>query len=127
MTMTSTTWRRILARAWSPRSPRRRWKAKSRRTKSTSWPGTRACPREGGGQPGCRPKKGRAGRRRRLKGACGRGTLEKEKPPILGLIQRDGQVVLRMLPHVKQKTIKPIIAAVVVKGTMVYTDEYSIY
>ena len=56
-----------------------------------------------------------------------RGTLEKEKPPILGLIQRDGQVVLRMLPNVKQKTIKPIITTVVVKGTMIYTDEYSIY
>ena len=55
------------------------------------------------------------------------GTLEKEKPPILGLIQRDGQVVLRMLPNVKQKTIKPIITTVVVKGTMIYTDEYSIY
>jgi transposase len=58
---------------------------------------------------------------------CGRGTLEKEKPPILGLIQRDGQVVLRMLPNVKQKTIKPIIEAMVVKGTMIDTDEYSIY
>jgi transposase-like protein len=56
-----------------------------------------------------------------------RGTLEKEKPPILGLIQRDGQVVLRMLPNVKQKTIKSIIEAMVVKGTMIYTDEYSIY
>jgi len=43
------------------------------------------------------------------------------------LIQRDGQVVLRMLPSVKQKTIKPIITTVVVKGTMIYTDEYSIY
>ena len=32
-----------------------------------------------------------------------------------------------MLPNVKQKTIKPIIAAVVVNGTMIYTDEYSIY
>jgi transposase len=32
-----------------------------------------------------------------------------------------------MLPNVKQKTIKPIIGAVVVKGTMIYTDEYSIY
>ena len=53
--------------------------------------------------------------------------MEKEKPPILGLIQRDGQVVLRMLPNVKQKTIKPIITTVVVKGTMIYTDEYSIY
>ena len=43
------------------------------------------------------------------------------------MIQRDGQVVLRMLPNVKQKTIKPIITAVVVKGTIIYTDEYSIY
>ena len=43
------------------------------------------------------------------------------------MIQRDGQVVLRMLPNVKQKTIKPIIEATVVKGTMIYTDEYSIY
>jgi transposase len=43
------------------------------------------------------------------------------------LIQRDGQVVLRMLPNVKQRTIKPIITAVVVKGTIIYTDEYNIY
>jgi hypothetical protein len=32
-----------------------------------------------------------------------------------------------MLPNVKQKTIKPIITTVVVKGTMIYTDEYNIY
>ena len=32
-----------------------------------------------------------------------------------------------MLPNVKQKTIKPIITTIVVKGTMIYTDEYSIY
>src|SRR5689334_6294062 len=125
--MTFTTWRRIFAKALSPRSLRRGWKARSRPTKSTSSPGIRACPREGGGQPGGRPKKGRAGRCRRLKGACGRGTLEKEKPPILDLIQRDGQVVLRMLPNVKQKTIKPVITTVVAKDTMIYTDEYSIY
>ena len=43
------------------------------------------------------------------------------------MIQRNGQVVLRMLPDVKQKTIKPIIDAVVAKGTMIYTDEYDIY
>src|SRR5690348_4441418 len=125
--MTSRTWRRICAKVLSPRSLRRRWTARSRPMTCMWWPGTRACPREGGGKSGCRPKKGRAGRRRQLKGACGRGTLEKEKPPILGLIQRDGQVVLRMLPNVKQKTIKPIITEVVVEGTMIYTDEYSIY
>jgi transposase len=62
-----------------------------------------------------------------LKGARGRGTLDKEKPPILGLIQRGGQVVLRMLPNVQQETIKPNITARVAKGAMIHTDEYDIY
>ena len=31
-------------------------------------------------------KKARKGRRRRLRGARGRGTLEKEKPPIFGML-----------------------------------------
>lgn len=35
-------------------------------------------------------KKGRLGRWRRLKGAPGRGTLAKERPPILGMIERGG-------------------------------------
>jgi len=43
---------------------------------------------------------GRLGRCRKLAGAPGRGTLEKDKPPILDLIQRGGQVVLRMLANV---------------------------
>ncbi len=62
-----------------------------------------------------------------MAGAPGRGTLEKDKPPILGLIQRGGQVVLRMLANVQQATIKPIIEAAVAKDTLVHTDEYSIY
>ena len=40
-------------------------------------------------------------RRRRLKGARGRGTLENEKPPIFGMIQRGGAVVVRMLENVQ--------------------------
>jgi transposase len=72
-------------------------------------------------------KKGREGRRRRLKGERGRGTLEKEKPPILGMIQRGGEVVLRMLPNVQQVTIRPIIERTVGGGSLVYTDEYDIY
>ena len=62
-----------------------------------------------------------------MKGARGRGTLEKEKPPIFGMIQRGGQVVMRMLANVQQKTIRPIIDSVIAPGTMVYTDEYDIY
>jgi hypothetical protein len=45
-------------------------------------------------------KKGRRGRRRRLKGKRGRGTLATEKPPIFGMIQRGGEVVIRMLENV---------------------------
>ena len=36
-------------------------------------------------------------------------------------------MVIRMLANVKQVTIKPIIKSTVAIGTMVYTDEYSIY
>ena len=46
----------------------------------------------------------------------GRGTLARDKPPILGLIQRGGQVVLRMLANVRQATVRPLIEAAVVKG-----------
>ena len=62
-----------------------------------------------------------------MRGARGRGTLEKEKPPIFGMIQRGGQVVIRMLENVKQTTIKPLITATIVPDTLVYTDEYAIY
>ena len=43
------------------------------------------------------------------------------------MIQRGGEVVIEMLANVQQVTIKPIIQATVAPGTMVYTDEYSIY
>lgn len=62
-----------------------------------------------------------------MKGARGRGTLEKEKPPILGIIQRGGEVVVKMLANVKQATIKPIIMARVAAGALIHTDEYDIY
>ena len=60
-------------------------------------------------------------------GAPGRGALAKHKPPILGLIQRGGQVVLRMLANVRQKTIQPVIGATVAQGARVHTDEYKVY
>ncbi len=34
---------------------------------------------------------------------------------------------MRVLSDVQQKTIKPIIAQVVAKGSLIYTDEYDIY
>src|SRR3954470_10515115 len=72
-------------------------------------------------------RKGRPGRRRRLRGAPGRGTLEKDKPPILGLLQRGGEVAARMLANVQQATIRPVIEAAVAQGALVHTDEYGVY
>jgi len=79
------------------------------------------------GHPDLVKQQGRAGRRRRLKGARGRGTLATEKPPVFGLLQRGGEVVIQMLENVQQKTIQPIISHVVAKGSTFYTDEYNIY
>jgi hypothetical protein len=45
--------------------------------------------------------------------------LEKEKPPILGLLQRGGDVVVRMLANVQQATIRPVIEATVAKDTLI--------
>ena len=79
------------------------------------------------GQPKVVKSKGRKGRQRRLKGKAGRGTLEKERPPVFGMMQRGGQVVINLMANVKQKTIEPFMKDTIVPGTLVYTDEYSIY
>jgi transposase len=84
-----------------------------------SWPGTKA------NRP--RSQKGAAGAQAQTEGHPRRGTLEKDKPPILGLIERGGQVVLQMLPNVQQATIKPIITDAVTPGTLIHTDDYDIY
>ena len=55
------------------------------------------------------------------------GTLADELPPILGLLQRDGEVVIRMLPNVQRMTIKPVLTQVIQPGSLLYTDEYDIY
>jgi transposase-like protein len=69
----------------------------------------------------------REGRRNRLRGAKGRGTLEKEKTPVLGLIQRGGEVVIKVLYNLKQDTINPVIQGTIAGGTLIYTNEYDIY
>jgi transposase len=70
---------------------------------------------------------GRPPRCRRLKGAPGRGTLAKDKPPIFGMIERGGEVRMAMLADVKQRTIRPLIEETIVPGTLINTDEYVIY
>ena len=60
-------------------------------------------------------------------GKAGRGTLAKESPPVCGMRQRGGQGVSKLLAHVPQKPIEPLIKATLMPGTRVYTDESSIY
>ena len=79
------------------------------------------------GQPAAVQKAGRSGRRNRLKAKRGRGTLESEKPPVFGMIQRTGQLIIEMLPNVQMKTIQPLIQEQVQAGTLIFTDEYNIY
>jgi len=79
------------------------------------------------GQPTAVQAQGRPGRRNRLKAKRGRGTLETEKPPVLGMMQRTGQLIIEMLPNVQQKTIQPLIQKHVQPGALIYTDEYNIY
>ena len=43
------------------------------------------------------------------------------------MIERGGQVCIRMLENVKQKTLQPLIAKTIERGSLVYTDEYNIY
>jgi transposase len=43
------------------------------------------------------------------------------------MIQRSGEVLIRMLENVKQVTIGPLIQQTITAGSVVYTDEYDIY
>jgi transposase len=43
------------------------------------------------------------------------------------MIQRGGEVVIKMLADVKQVTIEPIIKATIALKSTVFTDEYDIY
>lgn len=79
------------------------------------------------GNPEAIEDNGRQARRRRLKGSPGRGTLAKDKPPIIGMAQRNGDIVIHMVSDVKKETIEPIIRSCVLPGSTIYTDEYVIY
>ena len=77
------------------------------------------------GNPEAVRAKGSDGRRNRLKGGRDRGTLEKEKPPIFGMIERAGKKWSGCWPCPAGD--HPSDHREVAKGSNVYTDEYSIY
>ena len=43
------------------------------------------------------------------------------------MIERGGNVIVRMLDNVRQTTIRPLIESFIAPGTRVHTDEYDIY
>lgn len=60
----------------------------------------------------------RAGKRGR--GAAG-------KTVVLGMLQRDGNVMLQVVPNVKRNTLQPIIVKNVEAGSIIHTDELRSY
>jgi hypothetical protein len=61
-----------------------------------------------------------------LNGMPGRGTLETEKPPIVGLVPRGGTVIVHRRANVRPATIQPLILAGVALGRLINTDEDAI-
>ncbi len=43
------------------------------------------------------------------------------------MLQRGGEVMIRMLSDVQPRTIAPLIQRTIARGSTVYTDEYNIY
>jgi hypothetical protein len=60
-------------------------------------------------------------------GGPGPGDDGPEKPPIFGMIQRAGEIVICMLADVKQRMIGPLIRGTITPGAIVDTDEYDIH
>ena len=62
---------------------------------------------------------------KRTKGTQGRST--KTKTPVVGMIERGGNLIVEHVGNVKSETIMPIVDANIEKGTKVYTDEFNVY
>lgn len=66
--------------------------------------------------------------RRRANKRKGRGTLENDRPPILGVVGRNtGQIRLTVCDNVQQATIQPAVEDTTQTDASVYTDECSAY
>ncbi len=70
-------------------------------------------------------KEGNKHAHKRTKGTQGRNT--KTKAPVLGMLERKGNVKAIQTTDVKSKTLNSIIADNVVFGSQLYTDEYRVY
>ena len=80
--------------------------------------GYKGCPN---GQSPPRSPRRRGWRRR------GRGTWQKDKPPIVILVQRGGPIRLRMYTDLKKESLRPWLRSQIQRGSQIFTDDYSIY
>jgi transposase len=49
------------------------------------------------------------------------------KTPVLGMVERDGRVVVQVIPNVKTATLVPIVRKTIEAGSVAVTDEYQAY
>jgi len=61
----------------------------------------------------------------RRKGKRGRGAAG--KVPVFGILERDGQVSVQVVPNVKAETVLGLTVTKVRRGSIVYTDKFQIY
>lgn len=47
----------------------------------------------------------------------------KDKIPVLGILERGGNLITRVVPNTQQKTLEPIIRASVKEGSTIYSDD----
>lgn len=69
----------------------------------------------------------RPARRRGKKRGPGRGSAQKDSPVIEGMANRQGEVVVEVLPDVKEETLRPAFEKRVEKGSTIYSDTASCY
>jgi transposase-like protein len=66
--------------------------------------------------------------RRRANKIRGHGTMENDRPPVVGIVGREsGEVRIEVVDHADQKTLEPLVVNATKPGTMVYTDEWDGY
>lgn len=60
-------------------------------------------------------------------GIANDGTVYNEKKVVIGIIERNGKVVLKYVPNAQAKNMVPFIEQHVPKGYKIYTDEHNAY
>jgi transposase-like protein len=48
----------------------------------------------------------------------------KDKIPVLGILERGGNLIVKVVPNTQQKTLEPIIKANVKEGSTIYSDDW---